>query len=271
MLIAEEFLLLVTSPEGKWLAASDAVALALAGGLLAELALQGKVAVDHRDRIAVVDRSSPGDLVLADALSTFAEEEGKKPGAALGAVAKGLGDKLYDRLIEAGVVEVHKVRLLPVRHFPLRDPAVRQRTWDDVAAVLHGDRTPESRTGTLLGLTVASGALTRVFPPAGFGLSKRDLESRARELAESGWATDAVGRAVRDAQAATMAAVTAAVAATVVAGGSSWLGDSYGIVTGPQAARSPVPHSLAGLATRGLAASPHAGELAGRLGGTRRH
>jgi Golgi phosphoprotein 3 GPP34 len=115
------------------------------------------------------------------------------------------------------------VRLLPVRHFPLRDPAVRQRTWDDVAAVLRGDRSPESRTGTLLGLAVASGALTRVFPPADFGLSKRDLESRARELAESDWATDAVGRAVRDAQAATMAAVTAAVAATVSrAGQASW-------------------------------------------------
>lgn len=221
MLLSEEFLLLVSSPEGKWLAASDAVPLALAGGLLAELALQGKVTVDHRDRIVVVDRSSPGDLVLAGALSAFVDKEGKKPKDVLGAVAKGLGDRLYDRLVEAGVVEVHKLRLLPVRHFPLRDPAARQRTWDDVAAVLRGDRSPDSRTGTLLALTVASGALTRVFPPAGFGLSKRDLENRARELAESDWATDAVGRAVRDVQAATMAAVTAAVAATVAASGSS--------------------------------------------------
>jgi hypothetical protein len=218
MLVSEEFLLLVTSPEGKWLAASDAVPLALAGGLLAELALQGKVTVDHRDRIVVVDRSSPSDLVLADALSAFVDKEGKKPKDVLGTVAKGLGDRLYDRLAEAGVVEVHKVRLLPVRRFPLRDPVVRQRTWDDVAAVLRGDRSAESRTGTLLGLTVASGALTQVFPPAGFGLSKRDLEKRARELAESDWATDAVGRAVRDVQAAAMAAVTAAVAATVAVG-----------------------------------------------------
>ena len=221
MLISEELLLLVTSPEGKWLAASDAVPLALAGGLLAELALQGKVTVDRRERIVVVDRSSPGDLVLADALSTFAGKEGKKPKDVLGTVAKGLGDRLYDRLVEAGVVEVHKVRLLPVRHFPLRDPAVRQRTWDDVAAVLRGDRSPDSRTGTLLALTVASGALSRVFPSASFGLSKRDLQNRAREATESDWATDAVGRAVRDVQAATTAAVTAALAATVAASGSS--------------------------------------------------
>jgi hypothetical protein len=60
-----------------------------------------------------------------------------------------------------------------------------------------------------------------VFPPAGFGLSKRDLENRARQLAESDWATDAVGRAVRDAQAAAMAAVAATVAATVATAAAS--------------------------------------------------
>jgi len=221
MLICEEFLLLVTSPEGKWLAASDAVPLALAGGLLAELAQQGKVTVDDGQRIVVVDRSSPADLVLADALAAFAGQEGKKPGKVLGKVARGLGDRLYGRLIEAGIVEVRKVRLLPVRHFPLLDPAVRQRTWDDVAAVLRGDRSPDARTGTLLGLTVAGGALTRVFPPADFGLPKRELENRARQLAQGDWAADAVGQAVRAVQAATMAAVTAAATASVAASASS--------------------------------------------------
>jgi hypothetical protein len=68
---------------------------------------------------------------------------------------------------------------------------------------------------------VASGALNRVFPPADFGLSKRDLENRARQLAQGDWAADAVGQAVRAAQATAMAAVTAAVTASVAASGSS--------------------------------------------------
>jgi hypothetical protein len=63
--------------------------------------------------------------------------------------------------------------------------------------------------------------LTRIVPPGDVGLSKRDLERRAREVAECAWATDAVGRAVRDVQAATMAAVTAAVTAATIPGGSS--------------------------------------------------
>jgi hypothetical protein len=221
MLIAEEFLLLVTSPEGKWVAGSSAVPLALAGGLLAELARQRRLAVDDRDRIVVTDRSPAEDPVLEDARTIFAAGEGKKPKDILGKVAKGLGDRLYDRLIAAGTVEVHKVPLLPVRHFPLRDPAPRQRVWNDVAAVLRGDQYPETRTATLLGLAAASGALTRIFPPGDVGLSKRDLERRAREVAECAWATDAVGRAVRDVQAATMAAVTAAVTAATIPGGSS--------------------------------------------------
>jgi hypothetical protein len=69
----------------------------------------------------------------------------------MGTVAEGRGDRLYGWLIEAG-----QVRLLPVRRFSLRHPAARQWTWDDVAAVLRGDRSPESRTGTLLGLALAS-------------------------------------------------------------------------------------------------------------------
>lgn len=221
MLISEEFLLLVTSPEGKWLAGSDAVPLALAGGLLAELALLGNVTVDKRDRIAVLAGPAPRDPVLADALATFAAAEGKKPKNVLTKAAKGLGDRLYDRLIEAGIVEVHKVRFLPVRHFPLRNPAARERLVDELAAVLREDRQPDARTTTLIGLTVASGALPRVFAPKSFGRSKHGLVRQAREVADSNWATDAVSRAVRDAQSATMAAVTAAATVPAIAGGSN--------------------------------------------------
>ena len=221
MLLAEEFLLLVTSPEGKWLAGSDAVPLALAGGLLVELASHRRLGVDDRDRILVIDRSPVDDPVLEDARATFTAAEGKKPERVLGKVAKGLGDRLYDRLIAAGTVEVHKVPLLPLRHFPLRDLAPRQQIWTDVAALLRGDRRPDTRTAALLGLTTASGALTRVFPPKDFGVSKRGLTRRAREIYDGDWATDAVGRAVRNVQAATAAAVTAAVTASTIASGSS--------------------------------------------------
>ena len=48
MLISEAFLLLVTTQDGKWLASSQAVPIALASGVLAELAANGRAAVDDR-------------------------------------------------------------------------------------------------------------------------------------------------------------------------------------------------------------------------------
>lgn len=221
MLISEEFLLLVTTDEGKWLASSQAVPIALAGGLLAELAANGRAAVDDRGRLAPPPTPAPlGDPTLDRALITFQQKLGKKPKDVLGKVAKGLGDELYDRLAAAGIVECQRGRFLRPNRFPVRNPAIRKQTWNDVAAVLSGTSTPDMRTGTLLGLTLAAGAVPGVFPHEQFGMTKRDLTRRAKQITDGDWASGAVGRAVHDAQAAamaaTMAAVTAATAASTV-------------------------------------------------------
>lgn len=218
MLISEAFLLLVTSEDGRWLAGSQAVPIALAGGLLAELAADGRAAIDDRGRLSTPPNPSPaGDPVLDRAREVFADKAGKKPKDVLGGVAKGLGDELYERLAAAGVIEVQRGRFLRPSRFPVRDPQARQRVWDDVAAVLRGSTAPQLRTGTLLGLTVAAEAVPSVFPPDRFGTGKKELVARAREITEGDWASGAVGRAVKEAHAATAAAVTTAVAAATIA------------------------------------------------------
>ncbi|MFC6704437.1 GOLPH3/VPS74 family protein [Flexivirga alba] len=166
MLISEEFLLLVTTDEGKWLAGSPAVPIALAGGLLAELAASGRAAVDDRGRLAPPPTPAPlGDPILDRALVTFQQKLGKKPKDVLGKVAKGLGDELYDRLAATGIVECQRGRFLRPNRFPVRKPAERDRIWNDVAAVLSEKSAPDLRTGTLLGLTQAVGAVPSVFSP----------------------------------------------------------------------------------------------------------
>jgi len=218
MLISEEFLLLVTTDEGKWLASGQAVPIALAGGLLAELAANGRVAVDDRGRLAPAPvRSSLGDPVLDHALATFQQRIGKKPKDVLGKVAKGLGDTLYDRLAAAGIVECLRGRFLRPNRFPVLDPGPRKQVWSDVAAVLRGQVVPDMRTGTILGLAHASGAVPAVFPHEQFGISKKDLVNRAKKITDGDWASGAVGRAVHDAQAAAMAATMAAVSAATTA------------------------------------------------------
>ena len=123
MLISEAFLLLVTTEDGKWLASSPAVPIALAGGLLAELAANGRAAVDDRGRLAPPADPSPlGDPILDQALETFRQNVGKKPKDVLGTVAKGLGDELYERLATAGIVEIHRGRFLRPNRFPPSTP-----------------------------------------------------------------------------------------------------------------------------------------------------
>lgn len=218
MLISEEFLLLITTDEGKWLANSQAVPIALAGGLLAELAVNGRAAVDDRGRLASPPQPIPlGDPTLDRALETFQQKLGKRPKDVLGKVAKGLGDELYDRLAAAGIVECLRGRFLRPNRFPVRNPAARKQIWSDVAAVLAEKQRPDMRTGTLLGLTHAAGAVPGVFPHEQFGMSKKDLVKRAKQITEGDWAAGAVGRAVRDAQAAAMAATMAAVSAATAA------------------------------------------------------
>lgn len=218
MLISEEFLLLITTDEGKWLASSQAVPIALAGGLLAELAAAGRAAVDDRGRLAPPPSPAPlGDPTLDRALVTFQQKLGKKPKDVLGKVAKGLGDELYDRLAAGGIVECQRGRFLRPNRFPVRNPTFRNQIWNDVAAVLAEKSAPDMRTGTLLGLTYAAGAVPGVFAHEQFGMSKKDLVRQAKKITDGDWASGAVGRAVHDAQAATMAATMAAVSAATAA------------------------------------------------------
>lgn len=216
MLISEEFLLLIGDADGKWRAASDAVPLALAGGLLAELAGRERVTVDERGRIAVNGSPFVGDEVLDEALATFAKKVGKKPKDALGAVAKGLGDRLYARLADAGVVTIEERGFLRSKRFPVLDTAPRDHAYADVVSVLLGRAAPDARTGTLLGLVVAVDAVTSVFDPQELGMSKADLKRRAKDLTSGDWASGAAGKAVRDVQAAVTAAVVTAVVATTI-------------------------------------------------------
>lgn len=216
MLVSEEFLLLIGDTEGKWRASSDAVPLALAGGLLAELAARELVTVDARGRIAVTGTTSVGDEVLNQALATFAKKAGKKPKDVLGAVAKGLGDRLYARLADAGVIAIEDRGFLRSKRFPILNPAPRDHAYADVVSVLLGHTTPDSRTGTLLGLVVAVDAVPSVFDPQELSMSKAQLKRRAKELTSGDWASGATGKAVRDAQAAVTAAVFTAVVATTI-------------------------------------------------------
>lgn len=224
MLLADELLLQVTLPDGRVMGASSGtIGLGLAGALLSELALAGRMGIDTRGRLTVLDRTPLGDPALDAALAAFATHEGKKPKNVLGKVAKGLKDSRYAGLAATGHVEQRRSRLLgviPQTQWLPRAGGTRDATRRALGEVLLGSRTPDARTASLLSLLLAVGAVPTLFKGLG-GLPGRELKRRATVVSEGGWAGEAVSKAISDVNAAVNAAVIAAVVASTAGAGAA--------------------------------------------------
>lgn len=217
MLIAEDLLLLFTDDEtGRGQLDSTKLQYGLAGAILLELALDGKIDIADegepvkKGRLVVRDATPPDDPVLADRLGLLREKEGQKPVNVLGALHKGLREQLLDGLAGRGILRQEKGKVLGL--FPTtRWPAADSRHENDVRSrlrdVLVGGAQPDPRTGALVSLLVAVDAVGKVVESD----DRRALKRRAKEVAEGAWAGDAVRKAVESMNAAMMTA-----AATVI-------------------------------------------------------
>ncbi|SDT00541.1 GPP34 family phosphoprotein [Jiangella sp. DSM 45060] len=225
MLIAEDLLLLAYDDEtGKSVIDGTRLEYGLAGALLLELSVLGKVSVAgpgeavKRDRLVVRDATPAGDDVLDHALVELADDEGKKPKNVLGSLRKGLRGRLLDRLAGRGLLRQQSGTVLgifPTTRWPAADAsheaAVRQRLQD----VLVTGLAPDPRTAALVSLLLAVDGLRKVVPSE----DRRAVKRRAQEIAEGDWAADAVKKAVQEVQAAVTGAILASTAAGA-AGGS---------------------------------------------------
>ncbi|HET6652800.1 MAG TPA: GPP34 family phosphoprotein [Nocardioides sp.] len=224
MLLAEDLLLLLTDDDtGRLLVEGSAADVALGGARLIELTIEGRVDLTgegegRTGRLVVRDRTRLADPILDEALDLVAAKEGKKPDAVVGPLGKKLRDRLYLRLAEQGVLRSERGKVLglfPTRRWPASDAAhERQLRAGLEQALLMGLQPPE-RVAALVSLLHALRSVHKVVRPKDHGVSKRDLDRRAKEIAEGDWGSAAVRKAVDAIAAATVAAVTAATTASV--------------------------------------------------------
>ena len=232
MLIAEDLLLLLTDDAtGKLVVGSGEVDVALGGANLIELTLAGRVDVtgagndDTPGRLVLRDAAPVGDPVLDAALETLAAHEGKKPSAALGPLSKHLRPLLYERLAGNGILRSEKGRILgifPTHSWPAEDAAHEAGVRRLLHHALVDRTTPDPRTAALVSLLHAVRALPKVVPQPQprTGMTKRELEVRAEQIAEGSWAAEAVGRAIDEMMVAVLSAATAATSAAAITAGS---------------------------------------------------
>lgn len=211
---------------GKVATDSDRLTNGLAGAILLELAVGGRVGLttgspdgpggaDARPgRLVPLPAPAPGDAELTTAVQVLTERAGRKPKDLLGPLGKGLKDRLLQRLAAEGMLTAQRGKLLgliPTTRWPASDPEpeneVRARLW---RVLVDGDE-PDPRTAALVSVLSATDVVTTVLP----GTDEPSVKRRAQRIAEGQWAPEAVRKAVAETEAAVMAAImVSTVAAT---------------------------------------------------------
>jgi Golgi phosphoprotein 3 len=172
-----------------------AASLALAGAVLMELALVGRIDTD-RDKLEVLDRLPVGDGVLDRGLAQLAEARDSRGALMLLAREEaGLRPAVLATLVERGLLQRVDGRVLlvfPERRYPKPEDRpepreVRARLIRSVAT----DDIPEPREALLLGLARATALLPLLLPPELLAARQEriallaGLEALNRSLAET--------------------------------------------------------------------------------------
>lgn len=222
-LIAEDLLLLLMDDASGRLAASSSARPLFGGALLVELALDEAVEVEEKRsmwhsakvtaRHDVAGTSS--DPLLARAWATVAE----RPRSAqdlVNRLGKGVREELQDRLVARGILERRETKILglfPSTTWPAADLRHESRLRQQLQACLVTGISPDARTAALVALLSSINHTHKVVDRG--ALSASEVKRRAKTIGEGAWAA----KAVRDAVAASQAAVTAAI--TAAAAGAS--------------------------------------------------
>jgi hypothetical protein len=132
---------------------------------------------------------------------------GKKPKDVMGKLSKKLRDQVLERLAGRGILEADKDKVLglfPVTRWPAKDAQHELEVRAGLEGVLKLGMQPDERTGALIALLNALNVVPKVVTDA---VDKKALKQRAKAIAESDWAADAVRKGVQEMQAAVTTAI----------------------------------------------------------------
>ncbi|HEX8627336.1 MAG TPA: GPP34 family phosphoprotein [Catenuloplanes sp.] len=212
--LAEEVFLLAYDDDGVARGTGQHLDFGLAGALLLELALAGRIDVVGR-HVAVVDPTPTGDAPVDAVLRRIGSDRTpRRPKDWVSRLAKGARAPVLRRLIAAGVLRQETDKVLWVfslTRYPARDgvePAAETDARSRMRAAVTGTGPVDPRTAALCGLVSALGWDKRVFP----GLPRAQVTARLQEIRQGSWAPEAVKKAIEDVQAAMTAATVAAAA-----------------------------------------------------------
>jgi hypothetical protein len=216
--IADDLLLVLLDDDtGRPRVDSTRLDYALAGAVLLELALDGRIDAEpgtfRRAPVVAVDSRVTEDEILDGALRQI-DARPRRADRLVPAVSKGLRRRLIARGERGGRLRRDRTRILgliPVDRFPAADRTRRSEVLQRLQDVLVGGAPPDRRTSGLIAVLAAVDAALLVVGPLPRA-ERKAVKRRAKEIGEGAWAADATRKAV----AAVQAAVAASAAGVVV-------------------------------------------------------
>ncbi len=174
---------------------ADSASAAIAGGILMELALLGRIDTDLTS-LFIVDPTPVGDALLDHALREIAAEPAKLPSAGwierFGLNNADLSRKVLGRLVEAGILRVEDRQYLWVfsrRAYPKNSGREEREAKTRLMSVIFGDAVPTPRDALLLSLADSTGVLEDM-------LSSEEMRKASKRIADV-ITLEEIGRAVR--------------------------------------------------------------------------
>jgi len=186
----------------------------LSGAILSELVLAGKIGLDEKKHLVVINSDPTSDDLLDEALAKIVESSRQRKTSfwinRLNDSVKKLQRRVGMRLVDQGILKLEEKRYLwviPYEAFPQVDASAKYWVKQSLRQVVLAGEKAESHTVALLGLVRASEMLEFVFT--------RDELKTARKKIDQLTIDDEIGIGIRDAiEAIEAAAVAAALAST---------------------------------------------------------
>ena len=207
--IVEKILLLLLDDEKGTLPPVPQLTLhfVLAGAVLMELAMRGKIDTDD-ENILVVDRSAVGEEILDSTLALIASEpENREINFWINKIADDgaeLTELGFKRLVEREVLEVnekHYFWIVKTQTYPIVDDSPERRVKLRIMNILYGDEEPEQKDIVIICLMDACDMFRTILGPT--ELSK--VRARIDEVAQLDEIGQITTKLVRDIQVALVA------------------------------------------------------------------
>jgi hypothetical protein len=213
--LAEELFLLAINDDKGTLVGSASITLpyGLAGAILAELVLLGKLAINEKRRLVILDPTPTGVELLDEALAKMEASKPRKADAWIGALsAKRYQKHIVAGLVEKGVLTQEEKRffwVIPYAVYPQQDASAKYWVKQHLRGVVLAADKPEPRVVFLLSLLKACNLLNLVFTKDERKASRRTIDQLVK--------SDQLGEAISQAIVETIQAIESSISVAVIA------------------------------------------------------